>query len=1377
MNIFLNITKKRFVKLIKSNDLKDKKNAEKIFYDNKLYEDNEMADLYLTYSSEFDYFSYNEISVLKEKIGLIPLDIALNNNRIVEQLKNMLNECINKCINYDYNYYNVDMYNLLSSDIIFKIYQIKGEEIISADLLQNLLNKLFLNSLEELSNHPDTLSQFTNNLKILKQYGFNPTISDEMIPSLFLSPDYQKELYDLGLLNQDIINKMYEYKFNNYKSFIETGNRFLNEYNINPILEPTTDFAIYWRNMSLKLGFDTMYEYMRYVATLNPKNNNPGISEYDFFGERSAKEYYERWKEDYWDKNPEYNERYFNSKPAKLFFSRVDLYKGTLISKDGKLTSVNFSDEHLNSNGLSLVKKLMFINYEGRNNDMSSSNFEEIYSKLFSIACYHMNLISDYYRPIFEQYKKIDNLKIEHSKKMQLLRDYVLLVTGGHFAIVSEGYYDENGISEKLIEHIKNRLPYYADKFEMLSYLYDDFEEKIGKKGFTYVKLFKKYEYLFYQLSDNLEKNYVYENYISDTGFKFEFIEFLFEKKLYANIEELSEDIDDYKLNDVQKKKIELHKKYVDLSYDYDIYINEEGFIHSLIDYLLYTNPLLLDMYKEDIKDYKLTEFDLKYVEEYLKIRTETMRNLYMNYVKEHKNDLSLDKLSYIPFILNRISLSNSTEIRTFQNTIALEILNCDDPEIVFDKIEQIFIKNNLPVVGKIFNVFQILHPNASGFNYDGSSTISPLLKSIPENRRNLVIFSDIFKCAAGSNNKSLIEYIKYIEEGNKIYLELLNQQRTFEQLSAEDLSILEVYVSYLRTLYSETKVGKNSNISITGDLKNDLNIMYTLFNTNDLPDRIVKMFGHFAGFDTLESLKQYIFNKAQSATERNSNIKEFKLEKGDLVKGINHKYLHNILQNGSLAREFLGESAGSDSTPLDTDLSLILENGLSIEDALKQTEADFYGTLLIVLKKSDKIRISRRSPAEDNQEVDNSRDISKLEAFYTGAIGKTHYGIRTGFSSSDIDYFIAKEYNDKFGLEIACNGFYIPIVNLNGELVFSYDDYLALRKKMQGLSFYGEDTYKLSDNLFVPGIDDINASLENNSKEVEFKRNIIIDTIEKALGIKIKKVLDGDLSDNSIELFDTGSTGRGTNIPGDGDFDFIMRLDRLYFERPELLAELKSKLLNAFGVSGDGYSDFRLEDVYLPGIDTPLKIDISFIVKTNKVEYATEMCVQDRLKNIKNQYPDKYNSVLSNIIFAKNFLHRINAYKPSRRDSFQGGMGGVGVENWILQNGGSFIDAVKEFVIMAEKYPNFKDFREHYHVYDFGENHFAEKNNINPHDDFINNMNETGFIKMATTFRILLEFIKNNSYSSIDELFEYFDNNLSNSNDSQLDVNNSISR
>lgn len=64
-----------------------------------------------------------------------------------------------------------------------------------------------------------------------------------------------------------------------------------------------------------------------------------------------------------------------------------------------------------------------------------------------------------------------------------------------------------------------------------------------------------------------------------------------------------------------------------------------------------------------------------------------------------------------------------------------------------------------------------------------------------------------------------------------------------------------------------------------------------------------------------------------------------------------------------------------------------------------------------------------------------------------------------------------------------------------------------------------------------------------------------------------------------------------------------------------------------------------------------------------------------------------------------------------------------------MLQNGGSFEKAARSFLSVAEKCPNLSDFQSQYAIWDFGENYMAGDNY--PHDNFVYNMSENGFIKM----------------------------------------------
>ena len=90
------------------------------------------------------------------------------------------------------------------------------------------------------------------------------------------------------------------------------------------------------------------------------------------------------------------------------------------------------------------------------------------------------------------------------------------------------------------------------------------------------------------------------------------------------------------------------------------------------------------------------------------------------------------------------------------------------------------------------------------------------------------------------------------------------------------------------------------------------------------------------------------------------------------------------------------------------------------------------------------------------------------------------------------------------------------------------------------------------------------------------------------------------------------------------------------------------------------------------------------------------------------------------------------------------GGFGGIGVENWILQNGGSFVKAMQSFldntVDKNGKELGFYEFIQRYPIYDWGQNHRSISSN---NDHYIEGLTEIGFDKLKTTFRDLLKSIE----------------------------------
>ena len=747
--------------------------------------------------------------------------------------------------------------------------------------------------------------------------------------------------------------------------------------------------------------------------------------------------------------------------------------------------------------------------------------------------------------------------------------------------------------------------------------------------------------------------------------------------------------------------------------------------------------------------------YRIKVISAYSKIQDFELQKAFKEYVMEFGTNIDVEKIEYVSEILSRLALSNSNEIFTFRKELATQLLKSDNPLESLSKIEDVFIKNNIPTVGKIYSCFEILHPDFQGFNFE-SSMISPVLKKTSTTGKKIITFSDLIKASFGSNNRSVNAYLKNIEFGSNLYEIIKSGQLQFNLLGQEEQNELLIFCDHLATLYNHTmKAKKEKNFfTSTGNIIEDILLLAKLLSPDgtldyNLGDRVIRMFCGFTGINTLNQAKEYINMKIQMADARNRDAAntDMVLEQGDFIKGIGDiKYLRNILQNGSVSKEYLGSSAGSDLTPLDTDVSMIMSSDGTISEKMGATAAAGYGPIWFVLKNDDRFITTRTKDGD----LSDKRDMSKIEAFYTGAIGKDHYGIRTGFASSEINYIVMEKYDPRVGLEIAMNGFYIPVANKEGKIVFTPQDYDDLRQKMSGLAYYGLPEYEISDNLDAPGISDTKermlADIEKTNRYNQEIKNVIKNAIIES---GISKVVDGfssDLSFGMCELYSTGSTARNTNVPNDSDFDYLVKVDRDIYFHPEKLDELKRSMKQKLGFTegfgGKICGTIQKED------GTKLEIEISFCPRTDKVEFSTDVSLSSKLDAIREQYPDSYEDVLANIVFAKEFFksESINAYKSLKSDSTQGGLGGIGIENWILQHGGSFVDAAMDFVEKAERAGSFANFKAIYQVYDFGDNHYSDKSNVYPHDNFVGDdykMGEAAFNRIVNGLKEYLKIVK----------------------------------
>ena len=849
------------------------------------------------------------------------------------------------------------------------------------------------------------------------------------------------------------------------------------------------------------------------------------------------------------------------------------------------------------------------------------------------------------------------------------------------------------------------------------------------------------------------------------------------------------------------------------------------------------------------------------------------------DYLDHHYDEITPEALTQLPGLLTKLSRSNASEVAKHAAEFAGALLDGDltkAPEKLA-QIEQIFLHNHLPYVGKVYLVFRTMHPSLdleTNFEYAGhfgsDSRISPVLQQATGdlksgkldqmlNSRDVIILSDLLRASFSSNNRSIREYLDTLKNGQTLLDQLSSGELdwdTFNQPTGlmdkdtkANYDTLSTFAWHLATIYNSTLPGKEhpyqlihqqADQDINDSLQTDFANLTSLIKPNSrytLADRAVRYFAHFIGIKDLADAERYMDDAVKEADARNrktaeylATTKEPKLQPGDLVKGMGGwssygiSNLDNIMQNGATSKEFLGDASWTDTTPLDTDLSIVLAKAIrdgTVSDTLKHVFAyTFGGGLWSVLKREnangESSFVVTRSGQDNIEEADvvQARKEGKPEAYYIGFDHPDHYGIRVGFSMSLVSFFIADDTKIKnlfdnpsdartdstpvsevTKLEIALGGFYIPIIDRDSEeLIFTPADYDKMRAQMSGLSYYHTGDYQFapdselelgeltldkeslsavsapttssasssssstsddsqgasSSPITIPSTTTIIDQLPASMAETDHKHEVINQTIKQAitgipeLNLSYKDYLDGDLTENIVEMIDTGSTGRRTNAPGSGDFDYMARLDRSILNDPTKKQQITDALLAAFGRENDGSAivngNLRLKQVSIDGLAEPVDIDITFAQKTNKVQYPTDAALADRLDNIKNQSETKYQQVLANIIYAKQFLKAAGAYKPRRSPEAKGigGLGGVGIENWVLQHGGSFKQAARDFLAVADSCSGFEDFCTHYPVWDYGENHKGIRSK--PHDNFVaDNMNPEGYERMKEALRAVV--------------------------------------
>lgn len=460
----------------------------------------------------------------------------------------------------------------------------------------------------------------------------------------------------------------------------------------------------------------------------------------------------------------------------------------------------------------------------------------------------------------------------------------------------------------------------------------------------------------------------------------------------------------------------------------------------------------------ELIDELKLSSFSQKLYETFL-------QNKHLYYLtllhKSFEKYLLEEQRSFIK-ILSRLYSSPSKSLRNIAGEVAIqisnqrEVLNESEIEEEIIKIENIFVKNNIPAVGKQYKVFNVLFPNKRFANSFSSISSPELLSQNNLNSRRLIIFKDLLKININSLNNDLKNYLQILENGSTV----VQKYEQGEKLSEKETFELQNFLTRIRALADNIRTQNyNLNKISESDIDFEINELRRSFGVKQdekIIDKFNRTFLKRIGISNIQEALEYYKTLQQKTDSRNRNqIKNNKvsLRDGDLLKVVKSQYMEDFLEVGVFSPEFIGAETSeaknkSDRTPWDTDL---LEYSDSLFSSNIFNAISGYGDLTFLVK--DRGQFNKTKHNEKNKETKNN----EMELFKTGVINEfNHMGIRTGFPSTEIDAVLVDSFylkNNPEGFkklkqQIAVKGFYIPICKKSGEVIFTPQEFDKLKPK-----------------------------------------------------------------------------------------------------------------------------------------------------------------------------------------------------------------------------------------------------------------------------------------------------------------------------------------
>jgi len=497
---------------------------------------------------------------------------------------------------------------------------------------------------------------------------------------------------------------------------------------------------------------------------------------------------------------------------------------------------------------------------------------------------------------------------------------------------------------------------------------------------------------------------------------------------------------------------------------------------------------------EKNIKEFEIVKKYITSVTNLLYCDKETILKL-LEFFEIDKNESMELKLNLI------FSEFENSEIQYLKQEIINLAMESDNPERKLVEILNIITNKSIPLFARRFFIFRACYPNQKLENFlnedlkKQKSMQSTEVFSASEKLRSdfnnpkiglpgvrYTIYLDLVRTSIESGEISLLDFLKTLKIGS----ELINKINSegIESITSDLLLVLNKSLYLITILIKESPYVKNERKRLVPDIDLEENskevILENLRAMNDLlaigPNKnlinlVMRYYLKPLGYINIDEVLRRASSIKEEADKRNRNVSsEIKLEAGDLLKGVEIDNFHLILSQGFYGKEVLGQE--SDQTPLDHDAGEVRKNPgtYSFYQIIKSSSASNYSntknSIAVLIKPGNRYkRIIRNSETQDNKSY-YTYDSESYEVI-DRTVYPDHVGIRTSSPSTDISAIILTnvikeefihetqsqelDYSISFlFFQIANNGFYIPVVDSYGEIIYTYDDYVKFQFKKE---------------------------------------------------------------------------------------------------------------------------------------------------------------------------------------------------------------------------------------------------------------------------------------------------------------------------------------